>query len=103
MKFVGEALLLDVSCYDSKDKETGVMTKKYKYTFLVGDQKDNDSFISNPHVETYISDHILLNGDESVFDPIDIIVSIRSFREKVNGVYCDVQRSVYVVVDKVGA
>lgn len=102
MEFVGKALLLDVSKYQVKNEESGVLEDRYKYSFLVGDQKDKNSYIENAHVETCLSKKILLLGDESVFDEIDIVVHTKKFKQKIGGVLVDVERNVYDVVDKVG-
>lgn len=102
MEFVGKALLLEVSSYQSKDDGAGEATDKFKYVFLVGDQKGKGCFIENAHVESCVSDHILLNGDEKVFDEIDVAVTVKVFKQRINGVLQDVARPMYQVVDKVG-
>lgn len=101
MDFVGKALLLDVSTYQKKNEE-GDLVRYYKYTFLVGEQEDSSSFITDPHVETYTSDRCLLCGDEKVFDQIEVKLCVTHFYQKLAGQFQRVEKLQYVVVDKVG-
>lgn len=80
-KFIGSALLVDVSSYDSTDKKSGEVTKKFKYSFLCGTQDKKGDFVKNPTLESFISDSVLLSRIEFMRE-IKVAISLQSYMDK---------------------
>ena len=101
-KFVGKGWLLAVEDYETKKgpdgKELEKAEKRYKYTFLVGEENDK-GFILNPTVETCISKTPLLRGNETLMCVVDIELTMSDVWEKVDGRNVKVRKPVYALVD----
>lgn len=101
-KFIGKGWLLAVEEYETKKgpdgKELEKAEKRYKYTFLVGEENDQ-GYIVNATIETCISKNRLLRGNETLLCVVDIELTMADVWEKVDGRNVKVRKPVYALCD----